>query len=152
MMRRTPVLAQSQKPKIGCGTALPDGSTVGSRVNTVSNNINNSAQLIPTPYGVSMQIGNGSSPLTVISNVYSGTNFRATFGGPGANYVFLGDAGNFAYGAVSANIGVPLSATELAAGVYALLTHPLSDAVGPFGMDPSATTQVPAGYSAQCTN
>ena len=59
------------------------------------------------------------------------------FAGPGENYAFLGDAGNFAYAAVSANIGVPLMATDLAAGAYTLVAHPVSD-LGPYGMDPSA--------------
>lgn len=69
--------------------------------------------------------------------------------GSGANAQFLGKAGNFAYGAVSADIGVPLSAAEFVAGVYAYVSgHP--DRNGPYGMDNSATINVPAGYSAQC--
>jgi hypothetical protein len=38
--------------------------------------------------------------------VYSQTNFKINFRGQG-NAAFLGDAGNFAYAAVSANIGIP---------------------------------------------
>ena len=79
-------------------------------------------------------------------------NFRRMFGGPGANYAFLGDAGNFAYGAVSGNIGVPRWTTEAVAGAYSVRAHPISDWGGPWLMDPSARVQVPAGYSAACTN
>lgn len=46
------------------------------------------------------------------------------YGGPGANYTLLGDAGNFAYFAVAANIGVPLAVAEAAAGGYSVLNHP----------------------------
>ena len=74
------------------------------------------------------------------------------FGGPGANYPFLGDVGNFAYGAVSANIGVPLWGAEMVAGGYSLLHHPSADWGWPWGIDPSAQVQVPAGYSAKCNN
>jgi hypothetical protein len=123
-------------------TKLPDGSTVGDHVNAVSNKINNSTQFAPSPYGPTMQIGNG-----VVTNVYRGTNFRKMYGGAGANYPFLGDAGNFAYFAVSGNIGVPLSAAEAAAGAYAYATHSAADRVGPYGMDQSATSQV-SGYGA----
>src|ERR1700678_991838 len=98
-MRRMPVLAQSQRQpyKIGCGTALPNGSTVGGTINSVSNAINNSAQLVSTPYGPVMQTGNGSSLVGVATAVYNGTNARGQFGGSGANYNFLGDVGNFEY-------------------------------------------------------
>lgn len=81
---------------------------MGGQVAALSNQINDSLQLTSTPYGPVAQNGNGSSIPSVVSQVYNGTNFRAMYGGPGANYVFLGDAGNFAYGAVTANIGVPL--------------------------------------------
>jgi hypothetical protein len=74
------------------------------------------------------------------------------FGGPGANYAFLGDAGNFAYGTVSANIGVPLWSTKAVAGAYSVWAHPISDWGGPWLMDPSARVQVPAGYAAACQN
>jgi hypothetical protein len=134
---------------ITCGTVLPNGQTVGSYVNQLSNSINSSAgNPTSTPYGPGPN-PSAPGPISVASQVYSGTNFRKMFGGPGANYAFLGDAGNFAYAAVSANIGVPLIATELAAGAYTLLTHPLSD-LGPYGMDPSARVQIPAGYGAGC--
>jgi hypothetical protein len=142
------IAANNRVPnKITCATVLPDGSTVGSRVASLSNNINNSYQWVDTADPSSVQ---GPGPVSVMSQVFSGANFRQMFGGPGANYTFLGDAGNFAYGAVSANLGVPLFATEMVAGAYSLYAHPSSDWGWPYGMDPSARVQVPAGYSAQC--
>jgi hypothetical protein len=66
--------------------------------------------------------------------------------------MFLGNAGNFAYGAVSANIGVPLWAAELAAGAYSITHHPPEQWIGPFGMDPSANDFLEPGFNAQCTN
>jgi RHS repeat-associated protein len=136
---------------VTCSTVLPDGSTVGSHVNAVSNQINNaanSAQPVSTPYGPAPS-PSLPGPISVASQVYSGTNFRGMYGGPGANYQLLGDAGNFAYFAVSANIGVPLWTAELVAGGYSITHHPPSDWVGPFGMDPSATRTV-SGYGAKC--
>ncbi len=140
-------MPQRTQNRIDCNTKLPDGSTVGDHVNALSNDINNRAQFTSTPYGPSMQIGNRSDPVSVVTDVYRGTNFRKMFGGPGANYAFLGDAGNFAYFSVSGNIGVPLGAAEAAAGAYAYATHSAADRVGPYGMDQSATSQV-AGYGA----
>jgi RHS repeat-associated protein len=143
-------LAANNGP-VTCSTVLPDGSTVGSHVNAVSNQINNaanSAQPVSTPYGPAPS-PNLPGPISVASQVYSGTNFRGMYGGPGANYTLLGDAGNFAYFAVSSNIGVPLWTAELVAGGYSITHHPPSDWVGPFGMDPSATRTV-SGYGAKC--
>jgi RHS repeat-associated protein len=138
--------------KITCGTVLPNGRTVGSYVNQLSNSINGSAgNPVSTPYGPGPN-PSAPGPISVASQVYSGTNFRGMFG-QGAGYTanaFLGDAGNFAYAAVSANIGVPYLATELAAAAYSWTHHSPSDWVGPLGMDPSATVQVPAGYGASC--
>jgi len=145
----TDPLGLCDRKPITCDTILPDGSTIGSRVAALSNSINSQGQLIEGPEG---PIWQGPGPLSIASQVYSGTNFRKMFGGPGAKNVFLGDAGNFAYGAVAAQLGVPLWATELAAGAYSLVTHPSKDWVGPYNMDPSATVNVPAGYNAQCSD
>jgi len=137
---------------ITCATVLPDRSTVGSHVSSIVNSLNNSARLSlmantinPVP-----ESQTDVHPISIMSRVYSGTNFRAMYGGPGADYAFLGDAGNFAYGAISANLGVPLWATEAVAGAYSLIYHPVADWGWPFFMDPSARTQIPAGYSGQC--
>lgn len=136
--------------KITCGTVLPNGRTVGSYVNQLSNTINNAPQSTSTPYGPSASYSPGYSPLSVPGQVYSQTNFKINFRGQG-NAAFLGDAGNFAYAAVSANIGIPLFAVEAVAGGYALWAGH-SDANGPYFMDASATAQIPAGYGAGCKN
>ncbi len=131
-----------------CGTVLPNGRTVGSYVNQLSNSINQAAaNPFSTPYGPVV-----TDPTTVARQTYSGTNFRGMFG-QGVGYsqmAFLGDAGNFAYAAVSANIGIPYQATAMAAGAYSYLYHPAGDQTGQYGMDPSASVQVPAGYGASC--
>lgn len=101
--------------KITCGTVLPNGRTVGSYVNQLSNTINNASQMTSTPYDPSASHVPGYSPLSVPGQVYSQTNFKIMFRGQG-NAAFLGDAENFAYAVVSANIGVPLWATEAVAG------------------------------------
>ena len=129
-------LCGSDPQKITCSTLLPNGRTVGSYVAALSNQINDSGELEYAPFYSA-------------ADVFSGTNFRAMFGGPGANYTLLGDAGNFAYFAVSANIGVPLWTAELFAGGYSMTHHPPSDWVGPFNMDPSATRNI-SGYGAGC--
>jgi hypothetical protein len=61
----------------------------------------------------------------------------------------LGEAGNFAYGAVTARLGIPLDAAEIPAGIYSLVTHPASEWGWPYGMDLSARKQVPKGYYAK---
>jgi hypothetical protein len=95
--------------KITCSTVLPNGRTVGSYVQALSNQINIAGnQSVSTPNGPASAYTPGLSPLSIPGAAYSGTNFRQMFGGSGANYAFLGDAGNFAYAAVSANMGVPL--------------------------------------------
>jgi hypothetical protein len=136
--------------KITCSTVLPDGSTVGSHVNSVVNSLNDSAQISANTDSTAVaEAQTGSNPISAASEVYSGTNFRAMYGGPGADYTLLGDAGNFAYFAVSADIGVPLGVAEFVAGVYSITHHPSSDWVGPFGMDPSATRNISA-YGVTC--
>ena len=133
--RRDPFGLCDDPKKIKCSTVLPNGRTVGSYVAELSNGINDSGELAYAPFNVA-------------ADVYSGTNFKIMFRGQ-ANAAFLGNAGNFAYGAVSANIGIPLSVTEMVAGAYAIVAGH-QDRNGPYGMDASATAQVPAGYSALC--
>lgn len=135
--------------KPNCDTVLPDGTTIGSHVAALSNQINSEAsQMVATPYGP--VLSSNALPSSVASQVYSGTNFKIMFRGQ-ANAAFLGDAGNFAYGAVSANIGVPLIVAEGVAGLYASWAGH-QDIVGPLGMDVSAHNNVPAGYAAACQN
>ncbi len=133
--------------KITCSTVLPDGSTVGDVVNSVLENIGQNSVDQDSTSIAEAQTGLWD-PGTVALEVYSGTNFKIMFKGQG-DAGFLGDAGNFAYGAVSADLGVPLSATEFAAGVYARKSGH-TDTNHPYGMDDSANRQVPAGYQATC--
>jgi RHS repeat-associated protein len=134
--------------QLGCNTLLPDGSTIGSHVKSISND---SAQLslISDANNPTLETqGSGANPLLFAVQVYNQTNFKLIYKGS-TDATFLGDAGNFAYGAVSANVGVPLWATELIAGGYALAAQH-KDRNNPYGMDNSAATNVPAGYGAQC--
>lgn len=129
-------------------TVLPNGRTVGSYVNQISNTIINAAQSSSTPYGPSSSYSPGYSPSSVPGQVYSQTNFKINFRGKG-DPAKLGDAGNYAYSAVSANLGVPLTAVEMVAGAYALWAGH-GDVDGLYFMDASATVQVPAGYGVGC--
>jgi RHS repeat-associated protein len=132
-----------------CNTKLPDGSTIGSRVAALSNQISSEAlKMISTLY--CPVLPPSALPQSVVSQVYSGTNFKIMFRGQ-TDAKSLGDDGNFAYGAVSANIGIPLIAAEIAAGRYAVWAGH-EDIVGPYGMDASAHDNVPAGYVAACRN
>ena len=96
-----------------------------------------------------MQLGDRSDPVSVVTDVYNGTNFKKMFAGPNVDPELLGQAGNFAYGTVAARLGVPLGAAEIPAGLYALMNHPAKDWGWPYGMDPSARLQMPKGYGAK---
>jgi hypothetical protein len=128
-----------------CDTVLPNGQTVGDWTRQLSNGINQAAQ--DTPFG-----SIPPSPGSVADQVFASTLFRDIFRAPGVNYKQLGDMGNFVYAGVSANLGVPLWVTEVVAGRYSKKNHCPKDWVGPFGMDPSATVNVPLGYNSQCTD
>ncbi|MES2294031.1 MAG: hypothetical protein V4527_12090 [Pseudomonadota bacterium] len=130
-------------------TVLPDGSTVGSRVKALADDINSRGQTIDTPYGPVMQFGDRSDPVSVVTDVYNGTNFKKMFAGPNVDPELLGQAGNFAYGAVAARLGIPLGAAEVPAGLYSLINHPAKDWGWPYGMDRSARLQMPKGYGAK---
>jgi len=121
-----------------CSSDLPDGSTIGQHVRAVAAEAN--------------RWGSVLGPIGIAAITYNGTNFRKMYGSPGADYKFLGEAGNFAYGAVSADLGIPLEATEMAAGGYARLTHTSSQRVGPYGMTNGETVNIPNGYDATCLN
>jgi hypothetical protein len=122
---------------------------VGSHVNSIVNSLNDSAQVNANTDATAVaEAQTGSNPISDIFQVYSGANFKIMFKGQ-ADASFLGDAGNFAYGAISADLGVPLSATEAVAGIYAKVAGH-TDTNHPFGMDSSANQQIPAGYQATC--
>jgi RHS repeat-associated protein len=131
---------------ITCSTVLPDGSTVGSHVNSVLDSIGQNS--LDHDANAIAEAQTGLDPGTIALEVYSGTNFKIMFQGQ-ANAGFLGDAGNFAYGAISADLGVPLTAAQMVAGAYASLAGH-KDTNNPYGMDNSAKQQVQTGYQATC--
>lgn len=114
---------------IDCNTPLPDGTTVGSRINALAADLNGRAQApapLPTSYGPIWPLGQRADPLSVARDVYRGTNFRGMFGNRSGR------------GPVA----------QAAAGAYAAKYH--KDRPGPFGMDTSAINQWRAGWAAQC--
>jgi RHS repeat-associated protein len=134
--------------KITCNTVLPNGQTVGGVVNSLLDSIGQNSIDRDATAVLEAQTGL-FDPITVGLEVYSGTNFKIMFKGQ-ADPGFLGDAGNFAYGAVSADLGVPLGVSEAVAGAYAWKSGH-TDRSNPHGMDDSANAQIPAGYQATCT-
>lgn len=84
-------------------------------------------------------------------------DFKNNFRGQG-DAGFLGQAGNFAYGAVSSGMfGSGSFGQYLAmsvAGVYALLVGKMGPGIpfleAPYGADPSAQQNVPRGVTATC--
>jgi hypothetical protein len=61
-------------------TVLPNGRTVGSYVSQLSNSLNQQGQVppVPTPYGPTPN-PSSPGPISVASQVFSGTNFRQLF-------------------------------------------------------------------------
>ena len=76
---------------ITCSTVLPDGSTVGSHVNSVLDSIGQNS--LDHDANAIAEAQTGLDPGTIVLEVYSGTNFKIMFQGQ-ANAGFLGDAGN----------------------------------------------------------
>ncbi|WP_174286082.1 polymorphic toxin type 44 domain-containing protein [Sphingomonas bacterium] len=92
--------------------------------------------------------GSGAtSALDVIDQVGSRgpIDFKLNFKGL-ANATFLGEAGNFAYGAVASGVGLSQGVAEFGAGAYALKNSKLN-INNPFGEDNSAAKQLPRGYA-----
>ena len=155
MSRQMRVLPQSQQGNVGCGSMLPNGQTVGQAVNQVTQSIDaaesNAAQAGEDP------LGPGLAEYYVDVNTNGPIDFKNNFRGQ-ANPGFLGQAGNFAYGAVSGymfgsgSFGQYMAASG--SGVYALRAGKLGRGFpflrAPYGGDPSALQNVPAGVSAGC--
>ena len=118
-----------------CKPVLPVLDTI------VRNSLDRDATAIP-------EAQTGLDPGTIAVEVYADINFKIIYKGQG-DAAFLGDAGNFAYGAISADLGIPLSAAEIVAGAYAKAAKH-KDTNNRFGMDNSAAQQIPAGYKATC--
>ena len=129
---------EPQKPKpITCGTVLPNGRTVGSYVASAIDQI-----LANTGPG-----SGATSALDFIDQVGSRgpIDFKLNFKGQ-ANATFLGEAGNFAYGAVASGVGLSQGVAEFGAGAYALKNGKLN-INNPFGEDNSAAKQLARGYA-----
>lgn len=149
------LLAQSQNPKVGCGSVLPNGQTVGQVVNQVTQAIDaaesNAAQAGGGP------LGPGLAEYYVDVNTNGPIDFKNNFRGQ-ANPGFLGDAGNFAYGAISGYVfGAGSFGQYVAlsgAGYYAQRAGKQGPGIPfiqpPYGADASARQNVPAGLSAGC--
>jgi hypothetical protein len=76
------------------------GGRVNALLNTIGqNSVDQDANVIP-------EAQMGLDPATVAVEVYAGTNFKIMFKGQAGpdGAPFLGDAGNFAYGAISADL------------------------------------------------
>jgi hypothetical protein len=145
--------AQSQKP--GCDTTLPDGRTIGSYVNQSAKEIlqaqSSSEQSGSDSVGPFLQgylSDSGSNGVLDFKN-----NFRRQ-----ADPAFLGAAGNFAFGALTGQLfGSDAFGQYMAlsgAGVYAQLAGKSGPGTpflsAPYGGDPRAQQNVPAGVSAGC--
>jgi hypothetical protein len=145
--------AQSQTPD--CNSTLPDGSTIGSKVNQA-------VQETLQAQSSSEQSGSDSvGPLLQGYVSDSGSHglldFKNNFRGQ-ADPGFLGAAGNFAFGAFAGQLfGSDAFGQYVAmsgAGVYALGAgkpgpgFPFLQA--PYGGDPRAQQNVPRGVSAGC--
>ena len=132
---------------ISCSSKLPGGQTVGQVVRNSLANIESAAG----PYDAGGVGEFGAFYATVQSN--GPIDFKNNFKGA-ASPAFLGDAGNFAYGAVAAGLGYSQGVAEFGAGAYALSKsfHNPNSPYGfnpnnPFGEDNSAAKNLPAGYA-----
>lgn len=148
-------MPQSNRPN--CGSTLPNGRTVGSYVNQANGDIASADAnaLANGAGGASAAAGLGTYLADVGSHGL--LDFKNNFRGQG-DAGFLGQEGNFAYGATSSylfgsgSFGQYVAASG--AGVYALMAGKPGPGVpflvSPYGGDPSARQNVPAGVSATC--
>ena len=149
-----PYVCLPSKPN--CGSALPNGSTIGSNVQQVDSNIDQTELSVaqaggdPTAAGMGVYLGSVGSngPL----------DFKNNFRGQG-NAGYFGEAGNFAFGAVSAHLFGSGSFGQYVAlsgaGVYAVMAGKKGPGipflVAPYGADPSAQANTPAGVASSCS-
>ena len=152
VMPEVVVVGHRQPQNIGCSTRLPNGQTVGQVVQNSIANIESAAGPYDTGAGEF-----GAFLATVGSN--GPIDFKNNFRGA-ASPAFLGDAGNFAYGAIASGIGYPRSVAEFGAGVvYAIPktvlnshTHDPANVNNPWAEDNSAARSLPSGYATNgCT-
>jgi RHS repeat-associated protein len=145
----------AQSPTPDCGTILPDGRTVGSYVNQAAQETlqaqSNSEQSGSDSVGPFLQ-GYISD-----SDSHGLLDFKNNFRGQ-ADPAFLGAAGNFAFGALTGQLfgsdSFGLYTALSGAGVYASGAGKPGPGtpflVAPYGGDPRAQQNVPAGVSAGC--
>ena len=122
--------------RISCSTRLPNGKTVRQVVRSSIANIESAAG--PSDVG-----GFGAFFATVQSG--GPIDFKRNFKGL-APPAFLGDAGNFAYGAVASGIGYARPFAEFGAGYYAAKNNKFTPG-NPFGEDHSAARNLAPGYA-----
>ena len=133
-----------------CGTILPNGKTIQEIVQQATSAIESAAG--PYDIGGIGELG----AFAAVSRSRGLIDFKNNFRGQGVSATFLGDAGNFAYGAIaSATVGTFLG--KVGAGLYGISTavfgnRKLRDLHGPFLMDTSASKNVERGAATMgCT-
>jgi hypothetical protein len=148
-------MAQSPPQKVNCDTVLPNGKTVGQAVNQVVQAINQTMSDTEQAGGDPLAAGLVDYFFDVNSN--GPIDFKNNFRGQ-ASPGLLGDAGNFAYGAISGYMfGTGSFGQYIAlsgAGYYAQRAGKQGPGVpfvqAPYGADLSALQNVPAGVLAGC--
>lgn len=151
----TPGVYVCLPPKPDCSSALPNGSTVGGNVQQVDSNIDQTEISVAEAGGDPSAAGFGVYLASVGSN--GPLDFKNNFRGQ-ADAGFLGQAGNFAFGAVSAHLfGSGSFGQYIAlsgAGVYAIGAGKkgagIPFLVPPYGADSSAQANTPAGVASSC--
>lgn len=142
-------------PKPNCNSELPNGSTIASNVQQADSNIDQQETISAQAGGDPFAAGFGTYLGAVGSN--GPLDFKNNFRGQG-DPGFLGEAGNFAFGAVSAHLFGSGSFGQYVAlsgaGVYAIMAGKKGPGIpfleSPYGADPSAQANTPAGVSSIC--
>jgi hypothetical protein len=142
-------------PKPNCSSTLPNGSTIGSNVQQVDSSIDQVEISTAQAGGDPFAAGFGTYLGSVGSN--GPLDFKNNFRGQG-DPGFLGQAGNFAFGAVSAHLFGSGSFGQYVAlsgaGVYAAMAGKKGPGIpfleAPYGADPSAQANTPAGVASSC--
>jgi RHS repeat-associated protein len=122
------------KINITCGVALPNNLTIAAYVEDAIFRINKYNTNIGRYYAF-INIVKSGGPI----------DFKRIFKGQ-ADPKFLGDAGNFAYGAIASGAGIPESVAEAGAGAYAI-KNGKGNPANPGFEDDSAARNLPRGYA-----
>ncbi len=145
--------------KVGCGSKLPDGSTVAQNVQAIAQHINETARKLDES---NLRRGKDSQLASITIGMFihavrsnGPLDFKNIFKGQ-ASARFLGDAGNFAYGALGRQTVEDETTVVALAAAYAALNH--SDSVPIVGsspslpVSPSAAVNVMPGFKDGCVN